>query len=223
MIRFTKFLLAAAVITMPLAACTMTGDSQRQPLASLTEPYAQPFYVNASDILVESKYDPLANPKDVSGTFPTPPDLALKRYAETRLKPAGGAGVLRFIIDDASVFQEQKPSPNPTARWLNVDDKDRYTAVISVSLVRDGVAATAPGAMGNKLRLERTLTIAESSSLADRDRALNNLVAQMLADLDRAVQDSLTNTLKLGAGDIAPSPGPWPVGPVDITPQGMNQ
>lgn len=223
MSRFSSFLLAATIMALPLTACTMSGETARQPLPSLTAPYTQPFYVNASEVIVERKYDPLSNPKDVSSTFPTPPDLALERYAETRLKPAGGVGVLRFIIQDASVFQEQKPSPNPTARWLNVDDKDRYTAVLSVGLLRDGVSPMAPGAMGSQMRLERTLTISESSSLAERDRALNNLVAQMLADLDRAVTESLTNTLKLSAGDIAPSPGPWPVGPVDITPQGMNR
>ena len=223
MTRFSKFLLAAALMALPLSACTMTGENARNPLPSLTAPYAQPFYVNASDVIVESRYDPLANPKDVSSTFPTPPDLALKRYAETRLKPAGGTGVLKFIIQDASVFQEQKESPNATARWLNVDDKDRYTAIISIALQRDGVSAMAPGAVGSQMKLERTLTIPERSSLAERDRALNNLMAQMLADMDRAVIESLTNTLKLSAGDVAPSPGPWPVGPVDITPQGMNQ
>ncbi len=223
MIRFTKFLLAVALTALPLSACTMTAEPARKPLASLTAPYAQPFYVNASDVRVETRYDPLANARDVSSTFPTPPDLALKRYAETRLKPAGGTGVLKFIIEDASVFQEQKPSPNATARWLKLDDKDRYTAAISITLLRDGVPATAPGAMGSKLRLERTLTIAGSSSLAERDAALNDLVVRMLADLDRAVTETLANTLKLSAGDIAPSPGPWPVEPVEITPYGVTR
>jgi hypothetical protein len=218
----THYLLIAAVAVLPLSACTMTGESARKPLPSLTEQFVQPFHVNASNIIVESRYDPLANAKDVSSTFPTPPDLALKRYAETRLRSAGGQGVLRFIIEDASVFQEGRQSPSEVARWLNVDNKDRYVAMIKIALIREGVSAMAPGAQGSTMRVERTLTIPESSSLAERDRLLQGLMSQILGDIDKAVIDALTNTLHLSAEDIAPSPGPWPVEPVDITPQDMN-
>lgn len=221
----TRFLFAAALSVTPLAlpACTMTGETAKKPLPSLTQQFAAPLYVNASNVIVESRYDPLANSRDVSSTFPTPPDMALRRYAETRLRPAGGEGVLKFLIEDASVYREGMPSPNKAARWLDLDDKDRYTAMIRVSLIREGVAATAPGAMGLQIKLERTLTIPESTALAERDRLFQGFVADLLGDMDRAVTDALNNTLKLGSGDVAPSPGPFPVEPVQITPQDVNQ
>lgn len=223
--NFPALVLATAIVltAIPLAGCTMTAEEARKPLPSLTEPFIQPFHVNASEVSIESRYDPLANAQDVSSTFPTPPDVALKRYAETRLRAAGGEGVLRFMIEDASVYQEQKPSPSEIARWLRVDDKDRYTATIRIAMQRDGVSATAPGAMGTQMRVERTLTIPRSTSLAERDRLLHGFMQQILTDIDKAVIDSLTNTLKVSAGDVAPSPGPWPVTPVDIVPQTLNQ
>lgn len=223
--KMTRFLFAAAILATPLAlpACTMTTDAAKKPLPSLTQQFATPFYVNAANVVVESRYDPLANSRDVSSTFPTPPDMALRRYAETRLRPAGGEGILKFLIEDASVYREGMPSPNKAARWLDLDDKDRYTAMIRASLIREGVAATAPGAMGLQIKLERTLTIPESTSLAERDRLFQGFVADLLGDMDGAVTDALNNTLKLGAGDVAPSPGPFPVEPVQITPQDVNQ
>lgn len=211
------------VATAVISACTMTGNPEQRPLPSLTGQFSQPFMINASNVIIDNRYDPLSNPKDVSTTFPTPPDLALKRYAETRIKPAGGEGVLRFIIEDASVLKETRPSPSEVARWFNMDDKDRYIAEIKLVLLREGVAATVPGAIQSNMRVERTLTIAESTSLAERDNLLQGFVSDLLRDIDKAVVEALRNTLKLSVGDdVAPSPGPWPVEPVDITPHGMN-
>jgi hypothetical protein len=217
-VRFA--LLAGFVVCVsPLAACTMTTSSDIKPLQSLTEPFPQSYFVNTANIAVETKYDPLANPKDVSSTFPTPPDLALKRYAETRLKAAGGQGTLHFVIEDASVFKDAMQSPNEMARWVNVDNKERYTAVLSIGLYRDSTGSMAPGATGTRLKAERTLTIPANVSLDERDRHLQGFMAQMLTDIDRSVTAALTDTLKLSTVEPAPSPGPYPVDPVEITPQ----
>lgn len=217
----TRFALLTGVVAClsPLAACTMTTSSDIKPLPSLTENYAQAYYVNTANVSVETKYDPLANPKDVSSTFPTPPDVALKRYAETRLKAAGGQGALHFVVEDASVFREGMQSPNEMARWIGADNKERYTAVVSVGLYRDNMAYNTPGAAGTRLKLERTLTIPAGVSLDERDRHLQSFMAQILADLDRSVIAALKDTLQLSTVEPAPSPGPYPVGAVEITPQ----
>ena len=222
MTPFTRFALLAgiALALSPLSACTMTGNSDLEPLPSLTAQFAQPYFVDAAAIAVETKYDPMANPKDVSSTFPTPPDLALKRYAETRFKPAGAQGILHFVIEDASVFKEDLESSNEMARWINVDNRDRYTASVRIGLYRDAVTGySAPGAMGTQMKAERSLTIPDGVSLDERDRYLQDFMAKMLGDIDQSVTAALLNTLKLSAVEPAPSPGPYPVDPVDITPQ----
>ena len=200
------------------SACTMTSGNETQPLPSLTEQFSQPLYVNVAYINVETQYDPLANANDVSSTFPTPPDIALKRYAETRLKAAGGTGTLRFIIQDASVYREYKESDVEMARWLRIDDKEKYTAVIRIGLYRETDGYTPPGAAGAELRAERTMTIPEGWSLDQRDRRIQEYMAQLLSDVDAAVQENINTTLRLSAPEPAPSPGPFPVGPVDIVP-----
>jgi hypothetical protein len=222
--RFSRSILLAAAVAalLPVSACTMTPAEETKPLPSLLQPYSQAYHVNAASVVVESRYDPLANPKDVSSTFPIAPDVALKQYAETRFKPAGTDGVFKFVILDASVYQESMDSPSKVARWMNVDEKDRYSAMIKLLLYKEGGSASAPGAMQSQLKAERTLTIPENSSLADRDVALQKFLTDLLHDIDEAAVASLNDTLKLGTGDIAPSPGPWPVEPVQVTPHGFN-
>lgn len=216
--RFT--LLAGVVLSLsPLAACTSTS-SDIKPLPSLTAQFTQPYYVNVATISVETKYDPTANPKDISNTFPTPPDLALKTYAESRFKAAGGQGVLHFVIEDASVTKDDLKSSNSVARWVNADNRDRYTAVVKVGLYRDsdgGFGAT--GTTGAQLKAERTLTIPDGVSLDERDRLLQSFMATLLADVDRTAVGALNDTMRLSTVEPAPSPGPYPVDPVEITPQ----
>ncbi len=207
---------------LPISACTMAPADKARPLPSLTAPYTQAYHVNAASVMVENQYDPLASPKDVSSTFPIAPDVALKQYAETRFKPAGSEGVFKFVILDASVYRESMESPSKVGRWMGVDDRDRYSAMIKLLLYRDGVSAGLTGALQSQLKAERTLTIPESSSLADRDIALQKFLADLLRDIDQAAISSINDTLKLSVGDVAPSPGPLPVEPVQITPQGFN-
>lgn len=221
MTPFYRFALLAGIVlaVSPIAACTSTSRDIK-PLPSLTEQFTQPYYVNVSRVVVETKYSPLANPKDVSSTFPTPPDLALKTYAENRFKPAGGQGTLHFVIEDASVTKEDLKSTNSIARWVNADNRDRYTATIKIGLYRDvqGGFGTI-GASGAQLKAERTLTIPDGISLDERDRHLQGFMATLLADIDRTAIGALSDTMKLSTVEPAPSPGPYPVDPVEITPQ----
>jgi len=215
---FHYIIISAAVLG--LAACTTTSANNANAPARILAEFGQPFYVNAANVVVENRYDPMANPKDIASSFPTPPDAALKRYAETRYKPAGGAGTFKFVIEDASVYREALKSQNSAARWVGVDNRDRYTATIKVVLFREGDNyGGAPGAMQNEIRAERTLTIPSTLSLNARDEKFDDFLLQILRDLDAAATSSLTNTLKLSTPEPAPSPGPYPVTPVDITPQ----
>lgn len=213
---------AMALVALPIAGCSMTDNRNISPLPSIMQQFDNPYFVNAQQITVENRYDPLANPKDVSSTFPTPPDIAIKRYAETRLRQAGGQGALRFVIHDASVFKDEMDSDVEVARWLGADRRTRYTAHIRIGLYRDtDSVASGIGAPGAELRAERTLTVPSGLSLDDRDHRVQAFLVQLLADVDNAVTDSLNNTLRLSAPEPSPSPGPWPAPPVEILPWDM--
>lgn len=212
-----KIMLAGCAI-LTLAGCTMTAQNNAEPLPSLMAQFAEPYYVNAARVVIESRYDPLANPKDVSGTFPSPPDVAIKQYAENRFKAAGGQGEFRFVILDASVFQTGMRSDVEMARWMGVDNKDRYTAVIRLALYRDDSLYGGPGAPGAELKAERTITMPANISLDERDNRIQKFMVQVLKDVDTAATNSIANTLKLSTPEPAPSPGPMPVEPVQITP-----
>lgn len=210
------------MVALPMTGCSVTDNRNVPPLPSIMQQFDRPYFVNAQQIIVENRYDPLANAKDVSSTFPTPPDIAIKRYAETRLHHAGAQGTLRFVIHDASVFKDDMDSEVEVARWLGADRRTRYTAHIRIGLYRDtDSVASGIGAPGAELRAERTLTVPSGLSLDDRDHRVQAFLVQLLADVDNAVTDSLDNTLRLSAPEPSPSPGPWPAPPVEILPWDM--
>lgn len=219
MTSLSRFILLSGTV-LALAACGTTSGADRANTASLTRQLGQPYYVNVSNIVVETKYNPLLNPKDVSSTMQTTLDASLRNYAQTRLKAAGPQGTLRFIIEDATLFQEKLPSSAQVGQWLGVDNKDRYTAVVKVALERDGIAGI--GARGAAFKTERTLTMPTNVSLDERDARLNAFVATMLNDIDRSVTDNLANTMALAAPapEFAPSPGAYPPGMVEAAPMG---
>lgn len=207
-----------AGICLGLSACTMAGAKKDAALPSLASAFKDPVYVDAAQIVVENRYDPLANARDVSSTFPTPPDVALKQYAETNIRSAGGQGIFHFVIQDAAVFQESRQSDVEMARWIGVDNREKYVAKIRIGLYRDTGYQSSSAPAGAELKAERSITMPVGLSLDERDNRIQAFMIELLRDVDQAVRESLVNTLRLSTVEPAPSPGPRPVEPVEITP-----
>jgi hypothetical protein len=213
-----RFALLSGVL-VSLSACATGQGVDHAAITRAQEQLAKPYFVNVSNIVVENKYNPLANAKDVSSTLPTPLDTSLKNYAEQRFRPAGGEGILHFVIRDASVFMDHRNSSIPAAKWAGIDDKDKYTAVVKIGLERDASMPASIGAMGTELKAERSVTMPAGISLNERDARLQEFTTDLLNDIDHASTDSILNALKLSApDDIAPSPGAHPPTPVDAIP-----
>jgi hypothetical protein len=202
---------------MMVSGCAMTMEPPK-PLPSLMEQFETRYYINARNITVENNYDPLRDPKDVSSTFPTPPDIAVKQYLEKKFRPAGPVGDFRFVIHDASVYKTELNPDNKMAQWMGVGKATEYRAQIRVGLYRDSAMAGMAGAPGSEIKAERTVSIPAGVSLDQRDQYIQNFMMRLLADLDVAITSSLTNTLMLSAPEPSPSPGAWPVEPVQIAP-----
>lgn len=213
-------LLSGALLSLsPLAACSTGAAVDQDGMSMMKQHLSQSYFINAANVVVENKYNPLANPKDVSSTLPTPLDKAVKQYAEARFRPAGSQGIFHYVIEDASVFRESLPSAVNIGQFLGLGDQDRYTASVKVGMFREGIDSGI-GAKGYEIKSERTLTMQSDVSLDERDQRLNAFVTDLLNDLDRNATDNIANTLKLSApqGDLAPSPGPYPPIPVEQRP-----
>lgn len=210
------FLLSGVIFSLgSLAACSTMPEVDMNDVAMMNQHLAQPFYVNAASISVENKYNPMANPKDVSSTLPTALDKAIREYAGKRFNAAGSQGTFHFVIEDASVFQEDLPPNVKMGEFLGMGNQTRYSASIKVNIYRDGSSGVGP--QGYEMKIERTATMQSDVSLKERDDRLNAFTADLLNDIDKNATDKINNVLMLSAvkSDLAPSPGPYPPTPVE--------
>ena len=189
--------LAAAVMAIPLAGCTTTATSAGKPVPEMTFAQLAPFYVNAHTISIETSYDPMADRDDIASTFPTPPDIALRRYAEVRLRPAAsGQGILHYVIEDARVDYSNFRVQGHLAELIHNNGRDRYDVRMKLRLYK-----TFPdGSISQQvtLTLERPLTLPESMSVAEREMAQFKFLEEMMKDVDVAVVNALQQRLNVG-------------------------
>lgn len=177
------------------AGCTFSSSIEGKPLPDLTFEHIAPLPVNVQDIEIVNSYDPAKDSKDISSTFPTPPDIAMERYAENRLKAKGQGGTLRFIIENSYIHRRYIEADSVVSKWMRLDGKDRYDVTMDITLY----VIYPDGRRGPRsvLKMERYISIPESVSLAERELEQLRFIELLAEDIDRAITQSLTGTLNV--------------------------
>ena len=186
-----------------VVGCTSTpgANSKAQPELNFTN--ISPYHVEASRVEVENKYVPGADPKDISSTFPVSPDIALRRYAENRLQPGGQPGSLKFIIEDARVYQTVIKPDNQVVNWMGAGNQDQYEVFLKVSLFYTNEMGMQQGRQG-VLTFNRTLTMPSSVSLAERELRQLKFLELLMKDVDASVSKALTEKFSMNDSDALP-------------------
>ena len=108
-----RFALLSGVL-VSLAACATGPEVDRNAVSQMQQKLAKPYYVNVSNIIVDNKYNPLANAKDISSTLPTPqealpgrdtPGPLADRHAVLGTPMAGPYADGRYFIGDQEVLR----------------------------------------------------------------------------------------------------------------------
>lgn len=200
-----RVLSCAAVVA---ALCAVPGCSTQtvsgKPLSELTFDTVQPLYVSAAHVNIVNNYNPSADPQDVSSRLPTPPDIAVRRWAERRLQPAGGFGVLNFAIDSVTVREAHNAPQTTMQRWSGQGASTRYDVALRLSMAKESDAR-----MGNSrhaMTVTRTVTIPDNWSIAQREHELQTFVETLVAEVDKAVTATLQNENLLAPAPFAPAP-----------------
>ena len=207
-----RFLVPALALTVLAAApgCT-TQTVSGKPLAELTYDHIQPLYVSASNIDVIDNYNPSADPQDVSSRFPTPPDIAVRRWAERRLQPGVGTGTLRFVIDSVTAHKSAQGPENSLQRWTGQGATSTYKVVMKISMSKQTDARI--GNSNHAFTVTRSVTIPDNWSIAQREAEMQTFVETIVAAVDEAVMgvlrtESLITVDATPVGVSAPSPAP---------------
>lgn len=189
---YKKLLLTAALVALiPLAGCAATSTSP-QPRADLSFSQLQPLTLNVGSVKV---IDQTANPNVRYFEGRVAPANALARYAKARLQAVGGEGVLNFVIQQASLTSSESEGTGNWTEAFQLSNPMEYTITMRVGL--DLAGRTTQPNVKSAYTIERKKTLPAGSSLADRDRELNVLVADMIKAVDAAVEKGLADNMRI--------------------------
>lgn len=181
-----KALLMMATASTLLAGCasgTVTGAPADFNFTKLA-----PLELNVGAVQVQSQAAAPENPR-------VNPGLALQRYAKKRLQAVGGEGTLNFNIQQASLTAVEGQGQGNWTDAFSLSKPMEYTVTMRIGL--DLVGRSTRPDVKSAFTLERKKTLAEGVSLAERDYQLNKLVESMTYDVDKAVERSLAENMKI--------------------------
>lgn len=198
----SRVLLVGASLLCVSACSTTTPVSTESP-AQLTFTNISPYHVDAQRVEVETQYVPGSDPKDVSSSFAVPLDIVVKRYAENRLQAGGVRGGLKFIIEDARIYQTQFEQKNKVVNWMGAGKEDQYEVFLRLRLYYTDDMGMQEGRNG-VLNFNRTLTVPASVSLAERERRQLQFLDQLMKDVDANVTKALQERFSMTDSDAIP-------------------
>lgn len=184
-----KSLLAVAAIAV-LASC---ASHQGMPAPQMTFSNYQTVMLNVQSAAVDEQYLQPNDPQDVSGQFVIAPSEAVKRYAAKRYQAAGsGTGLFTLVIEDARVHMRQLNQDNKVLSWSGVGKEDEYHLYLQLKVVTtpDGMQ----GRSTTTIKMDRTLVMPSSVTLADREMRQVQFLEKLMADVDVKIADALDAT-----------------------------
>ncbi|MFA5591919.1 MAG: hypothetical protein WC989_01215 [Micavibrio sp.] len=180
---------ACALGLIGIAACT---SGPLTPTLQLTFENYQTMPLQVRNVTVQEAYIAADDPDNVASQFVLPPAEAVKRYANKRFSAQGiGDGHLTFVIEDARVHMRQIEQNNRVLSWAGVGKEDEYRVLLQVSITPQphGTTRVSP----SKVRMDRTIVMPSSITLAEREMRQIQFLEKMIADLDAQVQQVLSS------------------------------
>ena len=188
----TRPRLLGALLILALSACA--ERSYQAARLDLDFGSLPPLTFDVQEIIVEQAYAPQARPPNVEHLFELPPAKAAESWARDRLRAGGTQRRMIFEIREAPVVEAIVETEGGGGLLSIVRQTLRYEArlVIDVHLVEDdGFFAASARVTG-----ERSVTLPESASEADRRATWNLLVSELMADVDVQLEATLSDVFE---------------------------
>ena len=182
-----SFLCMCSILALAAAAGCTTNVSGGEAAPKMSFNYVEPLTLNVGSKVIDDRHMPAAN--DASDDLPTPPSLALRRYAENRLKSLGGTDTLYFVIEEANVTKVIEKPDGKVMQWVGVNDSDKYSMSVVVRLYMQD----ANGSQSNHslLNFNRSVTIPHHYSLAEKELEKLKFMENFMKDVDDAVENTV--------------------------------
>ena len=189
--RRSAALLLLCALALP--ALSAVAPAQTQPQAGLSFAAQEPITLDVADIEIVNSYVPPMQDPNVEHLIPVTPADVVKLWAQDRLRAGGQAGRARVIIRQASVKEMPLPRTKGIRGWFTKDQSERYEGTLDVEIRID---RNARGYSGHASTIvSRSTSVREDVSLAERDKALLDLVRAMAQDLNSQLETTIKNNL----------------------------
>ncbi|HET8726744.1 MAG TPA: hypothetical protein VFO41_04450 [Alphaproteobacteria bacterium] len=156
-----------------------------------------PIRLDVAQVEVVQSYQPTMEPPQVEHLFPQTPSEAMRRWVEERLQPVGTSGVARVYIENASVRSEALARTPGFRGTFTIDQSERLTADLAMRL-----EIQKPGGSGYAVAsAQRSITVPENATLAEREDIWFRLTESTMNDLDTRMELSIrTNLVRFVGG-----------------------
>jgi hypothetical protein len=186
MIKHLKTPVLALLVIAFLATCS---SEPQKPLPELTFVHQPPIRLNVASLEVVSTYKEPRKPPHVEHKFQTPPEEALKRWAESRLRPMGRAESARYTVMNAAVTEESLAKTEGIAGAFKKEPSERYTATVEAQLEilnADGRLIQLASA-----RATRSRSVMEDAKAEERERVWFELLEALMKDFDKEMERAI--------------------------------
>lgn len=177
----TARLTAALLAVLAIGACQTPPPQQRLPELSFAN--QAPYRLNVGRVEVVSEFQSPNRPPHIEQMMPLSPEAAVKRWVQQRLAPMGTSGAVRVVIKDARVVEVPLQTDKSVTGLFKKEQSEQYDAhlqlVIQVLDERNLPVAEIIA------RSNRSRSVAEGTTLNERDRIWYGMVEDMMVDLNR--------------------------------------
>lgn len=185
------FQMGVVTTLMLIGACAQVPPPPTLP--GITFAHLSPFQLAVGELEIESRFTSPMTPPHAEHKVPQSPEQVIRRWAEDRLRVSTGQTFARFIILDATVTEHALETDGTLKAIFTNEQEMRYQAVAEATLEIRGAAGNF---LGNATaRATRTITVPENATINERDRALFDLIDQLMQNFNTEMDESIRTHL----------------------------
>ena len=182
-------------ILLPFAVAACVAQPSPQQFAEISFSHLEPIRIDVASIEIVDAFRPTFSDPNVEHRAPTSPALAARRWAEDRLL-ATGASPRRatYTIEQAAIVEVPLEGPGGVRGLVTNSQSERYDAELIVEIAVFSTTGTREGIARATAR--RSQTVAENTTLAERERVWQEMVEALSDDINGRLEKTINETLQ---------------------------
>ena len=182
-------ILAGAALFAAMALLSCAAPPPKQKFADITFAHLPPYMFDVARVDITSEFEPKLGPPYVEQQFPIPPERAIRQWVHDRIKPAGTEGVIKVVINDASVKEVSLAHNKDVEGKFTTEQAERYVAVADVTINVYGTQGFREGYA--TAHVEHTQTVPEDATLNSRERVWYNMTDALMKDFNTQMEKNI--------------------------------